>query len=159
ALQHAHEKGLVHRDLKPSNLLVTPQRRVKVLDLGLARFLQDQLDDGTLTREGVGLGTPDYAAPEQFQDARSADVRSDIYALGSTLYPLLTGRVPSPGSSLEEKCRAHAQDDPTPVEELCPEMPARLALIVRAMMAKRPADRFQSAQEVADALAPYVAGG
>src|SRR5262249_33067042 len=102
--------------------------------------------------------TPDYAAPEQFKDARSADARSDIYSLGCTLYHLITGVVPFPGSSRAEKCRAHEQDDPTPLEELCPEAPGALALIVRAMMAKRPADRFQSAQEVADALAPHVAG-
>jgi hypothetical protein len=158
ALQHAHERGLVHRDLKPSNLLVTPDGRVKVLDLGLARFLQDQIADPARTREGTGMGTPDYAAPEQFKDARTADARSDVYSLGCTLYRLLTGRVPFPGSSLSEKCEAHATKEPPPVEELCPEVPGGLALAVQKMMAKRPADRFQSAAEVAEALAPFVAG-
>ncbi len=157
ALQHAHEKGLVHRDLKPSNLLLTAEKRIKLLDLGLARFLQDQVDPGR-TREGTGLGTPDYAAPEQFRDAHRADARSDIYALGCTLYHLLAGRVPFPGSSLSEKHRAHEGQPPAPVEDLCPEAPTGLALIVQRMMAKRPADRFQTAQEVADALAPYVSG-
>jgi serine/threonine protein kinase len=157
ALQHAHDKGLIHRDLKPANLLLTQTGRVKVLDLGLARFLQDQLGDPGLTREGVTMGTPDYAAPEQFRDARSADVRSDIYSLGCSLYQLLTGQVPFPGSSLEEKYRAHEQGTPPPLEELCPEAPAGLTLVVQRMMAKAPAERFQSAQEVADALAPYAA--
>src|SRR5262245_11512083 len=157
-LQHAHEKGLIHRDLKPSNLLVTARGEVKLLDLGLARFLQDQIADPDLTREGQGLGTPDYTAPEQFHDAHASDARSDIYALGCTLYRLLTGRVPFPGTSLSEKAGAHEGKEPTPIEELCPEAPLGLALTVRKMMAKRPADRFQSAREVAAALAPYVAG-
>ena len=158
ALQHAHERGLVHRDLKPSNLLITAQGQVKLLDLGLARFLQDQIADPARTREGMGLGTPDYAAPEQFRDAHSADARSDIYALGCTLYHLLAGRVPFPGSSLSEKYTAHERKEAAPVEELCPEVPGGLALVVAKMMAKRPADRFQSAAEVATALAPHVAG-
>jgi nitrous oxidase accessory protein NosD len=158
ALQHAHEKGLVHRDLKPSNLLLTPQGRIKLLDLGLARFLQDQIPDPGRTREGALLGTPDYAAPEQFRDARTADARADIYSLGCTLYHLLSGRVPFPGSSLSEKWEAHASREPPPLEELCPEAPAGLVLVVRKMMAKRPADRFASAAEVAEALAAHVAG-
>jgi hypothetical protein len=157
ALAHAHHKGLIHRDLKPSNLLVTGNGQVKVLDLGLARFLQDQISEPNLTREGLGMGTPDYTAPEQFRDAHRADPRSDLYALGCTLYHLLTGRMPFPGSSLSEKVRAHETQEPIAVEELCPEAPAGLALVVRRMMAKRPEDRFQTAQEVVEALAPYVA--
>jgi serine/threonine protein kinase len=157
ALQHAHERGLVHRDLKPSNLLITAQGQVKMLDLGLARFLQDQIADPAQTREGMGLGTPDYAAPEQFRDAHAADARADIYALGCTLYQLLTGRVPFPGSSLSEKYAAHQNKEAAPVEEVCPDAPAGLALVVTRMMAKRPADRFQSARDVADALSPYIA--
>jgi hypothetical protein len=157
ALQHAHERGLIHRDLKPSNLLVTPQGQVKLLDLGLARFLQDQVGDANLTREGAGMGTPDYCAPEQYRDAHRADGRADVYALGCTLYHLLTGHVPFPGSSLSEKYRAHAEQEPQPVGESCPEVPVGLVLVLRRMMAKRPQDRFRSAGEAAEALAPFVA--
>src|SRR5262249_14413148 len=137
----------------------TPEGQVKLLDLGLARFLQDQLGDADLTREGVGMGTPDYCAPEQFRDARRADARADIYSLGCTLYHLLTGSVPFPGSSFSEKARAHAEQEPVPVEGLCPEAPVGLVLAVRRMMAKRPQDRFRSAAEVAEALAPHLPAG
>lgn len=172
-LEHAHEKGLVHRDLKPANLLVGgafPQRAskptgsksppavVKILDLGLARFLQDQMGDRQLTQEGAGMGTPDYMAPEQFRDALNADVRSDIYGLGCTLYHLIGGQVPFPGSSFSEKALAHAKKEPIPLEERCPEVPAGLAVAVAKMMAKLPQERFQTAGEVALALAPFVAG-
>ncbi len=159
ALAYAHAQGLIHRDVKPGNLILTADGRVKLLDLGLARFVQDHLADPAKTREGAGMGTPDYSAPEQFRDARLADARSDVYALGCTLYHLIGGRVPFPGSSLSEKLTAHETQEPAPVEELAPEAPLGLALAVRKMMAKKPRDRFQSAREAADALAPFVAGG
>ena len=156
-LQHAHEKGLVHRDLKPSNLIVTPDRQVKIVDLGLARFFQDHLHDPHLTREGIGMGTPDYMPPEQFHDARTADPRADIYSLGCTFYQMLAGEVPFPGSSISEKCRAHEERTP-PLEEKCPDVPAGMIEVVLRMMAKAPAARYQSALDVAHALAPHVAG-
>jgi hypothetical protein len=158
ALHHAHQNGLVHRDVKPSNLLLSADGRVRLLDLGLARFLQDQIGEASLTRTGTGMGTPDYCPPEQFRDARKADARSDVYALGCTLYHLIAGRAPFPGSSFSEKVEAHETKEPTPLEELCPEVPAGLALTVRRMMAKRPAERFQTMAAVAEALMPHVAG-
>lgn len=131
---------------------------VKILDLGLARFLQDQLGDSAVTAEGMGVGTPDYMAPEQFRDALHADARTDIYGLGCTLYHLISATVPFPGSSFSEKAQAHSKREPIALEERCPEVPAGLALVVSKMMAKHPAERFQTAAEVAEALAPYVAG-
>jgi serine/threonine protein kinase/nitrous oxidase accessory protein NosD len=132
---------------------------VKILDLGLARFLQDQLGDAQVTREGSGLGTPDYMAPEQFRDALHADARTDIYGLGCTLYHLISGSVPFPGSSFSEKAQAHAKKEPIPLEERCPEVPAGLAFVAAKMLAKHPADRYQTAAQVAEALTPYLAGG
>jgi len=131
---------------------------VKILDLGLARFLQDQLGSSQLTKEGIGVGTPDYMAPEQFRDALHADATTDIYGLGCTLYQLISGTVPFPGSSVSEKADAHAKKEPIPLEERCPYVPVGLAFVVSKMMAKHPADRFQTAAEVAEALAPYIAG-
>lgn len=156
ALEHAHRRGLVHRDVKPGNLLLTADGRIKLLDLGLARFVQDRVPAGSVTMAGVGIGTPDYMAPEQFRDGRIADARSDIYSLGCTLYHLLTGHVPFPTASLSEKYELHRSAQPTPIEQECPEVPAGLVAVVQKMMAKRPDQRYQAAREVADALAPFV---
>jgi serine/threonine protein kinase len=135
-----------------------PRGVVKILDLGLARFLQDQLGNSQVTKEGAGVGTPDYMAPEQFRDALHADATTDIYGLGCTLYHLISGTVPFPGSSYSEKADAHAKKEPIPLEERCPEVPVGLAFVVSKMMAKHTADRFQTAADVAEALAPYIAG-
>ncbi len=95
ALDKAHSEGLVHRDVKPDNILVTKSGEVKLTDLGLAKKAEIDLD---LTRTGKGLGTPHFMAPEQFRDAKNVDPRSDIYALGATLYVMVTGRLPFRGN-------------------------------------------------------------
>ncbi len=98
-LQHALEKGMVHRDIKPQNLMRTEKGTIKILDFGLARFASQQnvqSENTELTGAGATLGTPDYISPEQARDSRQADIRSDIYSLGCTLYYLLAGRVPFP---------------------------------------------------------------
>jgi serine/threonine-protein kinase len=156
-LQHAHEHGLVHRDVKPSNLIrANAGGVVKVLDLGLARLRAETDGAAPLTHEGAVMGTPDYMAPEQAEDSRSADIRADVYSLGSTLYHLLAGRPPFPGGSLAQKMLKLQRAEPTPLEQLCPDLPPGLADVVRKMMAKRPEDRYPSPAEVADALAPFA---
>jgi tRNA A-37 threonylcarbamoyl transferase component Bud32 len=159
-LQHAFERGLVHRDVKPSNLMLARGGRVQVLDLGLARSFADAAAD-TLTTQGMLLGTADYLAPEQWEHAHAADTRADIYSLGCTLYHLLAGRPPFAGAryeSVPQKMRAHLDTPPAPVGRLRPEVPARLAAVLERMLAKDPADRFQSPAEVAEALRPFTSG-
>jgi Protein kinase domain len=159
-LQHAFERGLVHRDVKPSNLMLAPGGRVQVLDLGLARSFATAAAD-TLTARGMLLGTPDYLAPEQWEHAHAADNRADIYSLGCTLYHLLAGRPPFAGEryhSVLQKMRAHLETPPAPIAEVQPEVSAGLAAILDRMLAKDPAERFQSHTEVAEALRPFTAG-
>ena len=102
-LAHAAERGVVHRDIKPSNIIITPDRRAKLVDMGLARSLERQ-DDKGLTHSGVTLGTFDYISPEQALEPREADVRSDIYSLGCTLYHMLTGQPPVPEGTAARSC-------------------------------------------------------
>jgi len=157
-LQHAHERGMVHRDIKPSNLMLAREGDkpvIKVLDFGLAKFTSEGLAESGLTHEGQMLGTPDYIAPEQIRDARSADIRADIYSLGCTLYHLLSGRPPFHGDSLWDLYQAHFSMDASPLNLLRPEVPVELAALVAKMMAKEPERRFQTPGEVAKALVPF----
>jgi serine/threonine protein kinase len=157
-LQHAHERGLVHRDIKPNNLMLTADGVVKILDMGLARMIHGSEEGDSfsaLTHEGAVMGTPDFIAPEQALDPRQADIRADIYSLGCTLYYLLTGRVPFPGGTLIQKLDKHRWGEPPAVQEVRPEVPRGLIAIVRKMMAKSPADRYQTPGDVAEALAPF----
>jgi len=161
-LQHAHEHGMVHRDIKPSNLMLTRQGNralIKVLDFGLAKVQREGAVDGGLTHEGQMLGTPDYIAPEQISDARRADIRADIYSLGCTLYYLLTGGPPFEGTSLYDILQAHHSMEATPLNLARPEVPVELAALVAKMMAKEPERRFQTPNEVADALKPFFKSG
>ncbi len=155
-LAHAAERGMVHRDVKPGNLMLTTDGTVKILDMGLARFRAAEEDDGassTLTHEGLVMGTPDYLAPEQALDSHSVDIRADLYSLGCTLYFLLSGRVPFPGGSALEKLIRHREQEPAALERLRPGVPPAVTAVVRRLMAKRPADRYQSPAELAAALA------
>jgi eukaryotic-like serine/threonine-protein kinase len=153
ALSHISALGLVHRDVKPANVLVTADgSAVKLGDLGLARSDRPEYIHAGLTRIGVMVGTPDYIAPEQIRDSRAADIRSDLYSLGATLYHMLTGRPPFDGLGTMDKLRHHQEVDPVPVEALRPDVPAELATVVRTLLAKRPRDRYQDPAEVASAL-------
>lgn len=153
ALQHAHERGIVHRDLKPSNLIVARDGHVKVLDFGLALLKgEDDREQGGAIREGLpavdraltdfghGMGTADFMAPEQRRDTHTADARSDVYALGSTLLFLLTGQV-----------RGDQHAPPLPKNA-----PTGLTEVLDRMLAVDPSQRFQSMAAVASALAPFT---
>lgn len=177
-LQHAYERGLVHRDIKPSNLLVTwhekkqekassgsfamsrgklsPPREaiVKILDLGLALLHEptEVKPAVELTREGRVVGSVDYMAPEQWMNAHKVDVRADLYSLGCTFYYLLTAKVPFPGDESMEKMLKHHLDQPVPLEQHRPEVPAKVAAVVRRLMSKRREDRYQTPGELAELL-------
>ncbi len=160
-LQHAFEKGMVHRDIKPHNLILSRQRKrhvVKVLDFGLAKARGESGFSRELTAEGKLLGTPDYIAPEQALDAATADIRADIYSLGCTLYFMLAGTPPFEAKSFFELLLAHQSRESRPLHQVRSDVPAELAAVVRKMMAKDPAQRYQTPAEVAQALAPFVRG-
>jgi WD40 repeat protein len=156
-LQYAFEQGMVHRDLKPHNLMLTPEGRVKVLDFGLAWFVSEGTSAASLTGTGVVLGTVDYIAPEQADNAHQADIRSDIYSLGCTLYHLLAGQPPFPTGTPIQKVMAHREKQPQSLTELRPDLPEGFMPVLERMMAKDPKHRYQTPAEVAIALEPFTA--
>ena len=155
-LAHAHRAGLVHRDMKPANLLVDAVGKVKILDLGLARFDND--DEASLTRQfdEKVLGTVDFLAPEQAFDSHLVDARADLYGLGCTLYFALTGHPPFPTGTLAHRVLSHQTREPKRLEFERPGTPRQLTAICRRMMAKSPSERYQSADEVSAALSKWL---
>lgn len=151
ALQETSKHDLIHRDIKPSNIIVTPDGTAKLLDFGLSRHYESRL-----TKAGSWLGTIDYLAPEQAQDASSVDIRADIYSLGATLYWCLTGQTPfvSNGRIVEDFLRRSNQAPPS-ILDIRPEAPQELAAVVTKMMAVQPGDRFQTPASVMAALMPF----
>jgi DNA-binding beta-propeller fold protein YncE/predicted Ser/Thr protein kinase len=158
-LQHAFAAGMVHRDIKPQNLMLTPQGRIKILDFGLARFAMEKSGGSALTQANAMMGTPDYIAPEQANDARSADIRADVYSLGCTLYHLLTGRPPFAEFPLLQKLVAHLEQTPSPVSGFRADVPQEVQGILQRMLAKRPEDRYQTPADVAQELTPFARSG
>jgi len=155
-LAHAHAAGLIHRDVKPANLLVDRNNVVKVLDLGLARFTDEDRASLTVAYDENVLGTADYLAPEQALDSHGVDARADIYSLGCSLYYLLTGHPPFAEGTLPQRLMAHVKQPPPSVYRDRPDAPRDLVEICMRMMAKKPEQRYQSAREVAAALAHWL---
>ncbi|MFO0955953.1 MAG: serine/threonine-protein kinase [Isosphaeraceae bacterium] len=151
ALGYAHARGIIHRDIKPSNLLVDRSGTTWVADFGLAR----RKEDPDLTHAGGRVGTPRYMSPEQ-ADGRPLDPRTDIYSLGATLYELLTLRPPFDGRTAGELARQIAEREPAPPRLADSRIPHDLETIVLKAMAKRPDDRYESAQEVAEDLMRFL---
>jgi serine/threonine protein kinase len=163
-LHYAFEKGMVHRDIKPANLLLqhepgTETIQVKILDFGLARLqhAEKQTTSTIVVKENTVMGTPDFLSPEQSKDLHEVDIRSDLYSLGCTFYYLLSGTVPYPGGKTVDKLIRHHSEPARPIEELRPDVPKKIANIVRKLMAKKAEDRFQTPDELMDALAPHAA--
>jgi serine/threonine protein kinase len=159
-LQYAHERGIVHRDIKPSNLLLVQKSlreppHVKIADFGLARAGLEVVDGQGLTRIGQGLGTSEYVAPEQASDSTTADIRSDIFSLGCTLFETLTGKLPFRGGNSFERLMARFKQDASPVSSLRPGIPPELDHVVARMIARDAERRYQTPAEVAQALAPF----
>lgn len=152
-LEHARQRGLVHRDVKPGNCFVS-DGVVKLLDMGLARLTDASDASSEIADDGVTLGTPDYLAPEQAADFRSADIRADIYSVGCLLFFLLTGHPPFAGGSTAEKLARHAAEPPW-LDPLRHRLPPGLLALLGRLLAKRPDQRYATPADVATALEPY----
>jgi serine/threonine-protein kinase len=147
ALQRASELGIIHRDIKPENILLTKKGEVKVADFGLSRCFAESAEQTSLTQSQVTMGTPLYMSPEQVE-RKPVDPRTDIYAFGCTCYHMFAGQPPFRGNSPIDVAYQHVHGQPQPLSEIRPDLPADLFAIVQKMMAKKPEDRYQTANEI-----------
>jgi serine/threonine protein kinase len=152
ALDFAHERGVIHRDIKPANILLTPTGRLLLTDFGLVKIVAaEQAPRVHLTGIGMPMGTPDYMAPEQVT-GDNVDGRADLYALGVVLYQMLTGTTPFQGETPMQIAARHLQSPPPSPRILRPELPVAAEQVILRALAKRPADRYNHAQDLANAF-------
>jgi tetratricopeptide (TPR) repeat protein len=154
ALAYAHRQGIVHRDIKPDNILLS-QHHAVVTDFGIAKALSAAGGTDTLTATGMSIGTPSYMAPEQATGEAGVDHRADIYSLGALAYEMLAGEPPFRGATAQALIAAQLTRSAAPLTELRPAVPAGLAAVIHRCLEKRPADRFQRAEELLAALEPF----
>jgi serine/threonine protein kinase len=140
-LDEAHKNRIIHRDVKPDNVLLTAQGQAKLADLGLAK---DADAEGLLTRPATGLGTPNFIAPEQFSDAKNADVRCDIYGLGATLYMAVTGQLPFHARGIMGILKKKLANDIAPPRKWVPDLSARVERVISCSLAPNPRQRYPS---------------
>jgi Tol biopolymer transport system component len=155
ALAAAHQRGVAHRDIKPENILLSGRHAV-VMDFGIAKAVSEATGRQQLTTAGVALGTPAYMAPEQATADPQLDHRVDIYAVGVVAYEMLTGHPPFHGLTPQQTLAAHVTQAPAPVGEQRPGLAPALDSVVMKCLAKRPADRYQTADELVAALEPLA---
>ncbi len=155
ALAYAHSQGVVHRDIKPDNVMLSG-RHALVTDFGVAKAVSEATGRQQLTTAGVALGTPSYMAPEQAAADPNLDHRVDIYAVGAMAYELLTGRPPFTGMTSQQILAAHVTQAPDPVSRHRPTCPPALEAVIMRCLAKRAADRFQTAEELLQNLEPLA---
>jgi HAMP domain-containing protein len=151
ALEVAHAEGVIHRDVKPQNMVVEPNGFLKVMDFGIARLANPPKGKG-LTEAGTSIGTPDYMSPEQLAGSE-VDARGDLYAAGIVLFECVTGRVPFQAETTWALVAKHLEEEAPDPRTLNADVPEALARVILKAMAKEPADRFQTAAQLHDALA------
>jgi len=160
ALAQAHKVNIIHRDIKPANLFLLEDsdgnKKVKVLDFGISKLLDEQPQEMGLTKTTTVLGSGLYMSPEQMRSAKSVDFRTDIYSLGVCMYELLTGTQPFTAETFSELCVKVNIDPPTPIQKWRPDIPEPLAAVIAKAYARSPSDRYQTVQAFIAALLPYA---
>jgi serine/threonine-protein kinase len=154
-LAHAHGQGMVHRDVKPSNMLLTEDRRIKILDLGLGVLMEADDSATFATADGVAVGTVDYMSPEQAL-GRDVDGRSDVFSLGCAMFHLITGKLAYPGETPIDRLGRRINKSPVPITDYLPDFPSNAIRVLDRMMAYKPQDRYQTAVEAAEALQALI---